>query len=282
MPGVRIDCDGHTDRGNVRAVNEDQYLIADLSKSLLIRETTLSEPDHQRLIGRPQGKLLMVADGMSGHGDGGVASTVAVDTMVHYVLNTMPWFFRLDVSHEAELRSELAAAMERCQARIEETGQTGATAAEMGTTLTMAYVLWPGLYVVHVGDSRCYLFRPPRLEQITRDHTVAQQMVDGGLISSDEAEKSGWRDVLWNAVGGGEDKLTPEVYKADLSVGDSLLLCTDGLIKHLNDQDLIDALMSDAAPGELARDLVEEANGRGGADNITAVVARFASETEEK
>jgi protein phosphatase len=87
----------------------------------------------------------------------------------HYVLNTMPWFFRLQESHENDLQEELKAAMEACQRSIEAAAQANPERRGMGTTLTMAYVIWPRLYVVHVGDSRCYLFRPPKLEQITTE-----------------------------------------------------------------------------------------------------------------
>ena len=76
----------------------------------------------------------------------------------------------------------------------------------MGTTLTMAYVCWPLLYVVHVGDSRCYLLRGSRLRQITHDHTVAQQLVEEGVLSESDVEGSRWSHVLWNVVGGGSGR----------------------------------------------------------------------------
>ena len=105
----------------------------------------------------------------------------------------------------------------------------------MGTTLTLAYVQWPRLYVVHAGDSRCYLLRGARLHRITRDHTIAQQMVDRGTLTADQAAESRWNHVIWNCVGGGKHELNPDVHKAALEPGDVLLLCTDGLTKAVPD-----------------------------------------------
>ena len=186
----KMDCYGLTDVGRVRAVNEDQFLIADLGKSMLIHQTSLSHEDHTRLFGGSQGKLLLVADGMGGHAEGKRASTIAVQTLAHYVLNTMSWFYRLQEGHEADLQEELQAALEECQKSIEVAASASAERRGMGTTLTMAYVLWPRLYVVHAGDSRCYLLRDARLERVTTDHTMAQQLVDRGALPAEEAQGS--------------------------------------------------------------------------------------------
>ena len=145
----------------------------------------------------------------------------------------------------------------------------------MGTTLTMAYVVWPRLYVVHAGDSRCYLFRGGRLEQITTDHTMAQQLVERGVLTPEEAQESRLSHVLWNCLGGNSHELQPEVHKAGLTLGDTLLLCTDGLTGPLRDQDLIETLQHDLPAQETCQRLVSAANSAGGPDNITVVVARF-------
>src|ERR1700682_5785907 len=111
----KMDCFGLTDIGKVREGNEDQFLIADLNKSMLIHQTSLAHEDHTRLFGWSQGKLLLVADGMGGHAGGKRASTIAVQALAHYVLNTMSWFFRLQENQEADLAEELQAALEACQ-----------------------------------------------------------------------------------------------------------------------------------------------------------------------
>src|SRR5207248_2365824 len=132
-----------------------------------IHQTSLSLEDHTRLFGGSQGKLLLVADGMGGEVGGRRASTLAVETLTHYVLNTMPWFFRLHEGSDADLHEELRSALEQCQNRIEDAASVDPQRAHMGTTLTLAYLMWPRLYVVHAGDSRCYLFRGNRLHQVT-------------------------------------------------------------------------------------------------------------------
>jgi protein phosphatase len=273
---VTVDAFGLTDKGQKRDINEDQFLIADLSKSMLIHQTSLPKEDHQRMIGGSQGKLFVVADGMGGHRAGGVASTVAVTTVINYVLDIMPWFYRLDEAHEDDLMDELKLALERCQKNVQRAAQSDPKRFRMGTTLTVAYVLWPRIYVVHAGDSRCYLFRGPDLEQITRDHTIAQELEDKDILSAEKSVKTRWSRVLWNAIGGGTEELSPEVYKAELQTGDTLLLCTDGLTRHLDDETIANQLMVQKADAqESAQHMVSLANQEGGKDNITVVVARF-------
>lgn len=287
----KMDCAGLTDIGRVRPTNEDQFLIADLNKSMLVRQTSLSHDDHTRLFSGSQGALLLVADGMGGHAAGKQASTLAVQTVERYILNTMPWFFRLQQDQENDLQDELKAAMDACQHSIEAAAAAHPEQRGMGTTLTMAYLLWPRLYVVHVGDSRCYLFHPPRLVRITKDQTMAQQLVEQSVLAPEEASQSRWSHVLWSVLGGNSHQLSAEVYKATLTVGDTLLLCTDGLTGQLRDEDLLHLLKQRGSAEETCRRLVETANEAGGSDNVTVVVARFldarspearASQAEEK
>jgi protein phosphatase len=271
-----MDCHGQSDVGRKRTVNEDQFLIAELSKSMLIHQTSLSHEDHSRLFSGSQGKLFLVADGMGGESAGEVASALAVETVARYLLNTMPWFFRLEQGHEDDLHGELRATLEACQRSIQ-AASTAPGRQRMGTTLTMAYLLWPRLYVVHAGDSRCYLLRGGRLEQITTDHTIAQRMVEQGTLSQEEADQSRWSHVLYNCVGGGSHEINPDVYHANLEPGDVLLLCTDGLTKVVPDERIRSVLARDEKAEQTCRRLVELANDDGGPDNVTVVVARFLS-----
>ena len=271
----KMDCAGLTDVGRVRQTNEDQFLIADLNKSMLVRQTSLSHDDHTRLFGGSQGALLLVADGMGGHAAGKQASALAVQTLEHYVLNTMPWFFHLQQDQETDLQDELKSAMEACHKNIQTVAAAHPEQRGMGTTLTMAYLLWPRLYVVHVGDSRCYLLRSPRLERITKDQTMAQQLVEHGVLAPEEAPQSRWSHVLWSCLGGNSRQLSVEVYKATLMVGDILLFCTDGLTAKLSDEDLLRLLQQRGSAEQTCQRLVAAANDAGGSDNITVVVARF-------
>lgn len=271
----KMSCSGLSDIGRVRQTNEDQFLIADMNKSLLIRQTSLSHDDHTHLFGGSQGALLLVADGMGGHAAGKQASTLAVQTLERYLLNTMPWFFQLREDQEDDLLDELRSAMEACQHSIERAAAAHPEQRGMGTTLTMAYLLWPRLYIVHVGDSRCYLFRPPHLVQITKDQTMAQQLVEKHVLTPEEAPHSRWSHVLWSCLGGHSRQFSVEAYKATLAVGDTLLLCTDGLSGPVRDEEIMRLLQQGGSTEEMGRRLVAAANAAGGPDNITVVVARF-------
>jgi protein phosphatase len=271
----KMDCHGLTDAGKVRESNQDQFLIADLNRSMLVHQTSLHLGEHTRLFGGSQGQLLLVADGMGGHTAGERASSLAVDTVSRYVLNTMPWFLGLREDHDDDLREQLGTAMERCQERIEQEASAHAERRDMGTTLTLAYLLWPRLYVVHAGDSRSYVLRGQHLEQVTTDHTVAQQLVERGVLQPAEAAGSRLSHVLWNCLGGGRHELRPEAHKVTLALGDTLLLCTDGLTACVPDAQIRQHLAAGHSAEETCRRLVAAANVAGGPDNITVVVAHF-------
>ena len=264
--------------GQVRPTNQDQYLIGDLVKSILIQQTDLDRPEHSRVMGDPLGKLLVVADGMGGMGGGGVASKVAVEAVVRYVLNAMPWFLTFDEQREQDLGRELKTAVERSAEAVRTAATTDPELARMGTTLTIAYLAWPRAYVVHAGDSRCYLFRAGSLLQVTRDQTVAQKFVDEKVLTAEQADKSKWRNVLWSSVGGGTAELYAEVYKLVLEAGDLLLLCSDGLNKHVSDEQIASVLTERESTEGACRHLVRMANQAGGSDNVTVVIAAALSQ----
>jgi PPM family protein phosphatase len=269
----KMDVFGQTDIGRVRQNNEDQYLIADLNKSMRVHRTSLDLEDQTRLFGASQGHLLVVADGMGGHAAGEHASRLAVGALTTYVLNTLPWFFRLRQDEEEHCAEDLKAALQYCRTQIRAEAERVPERRGMGTTLTLAYLLWPRLFVVHAGDSRCYLLRQGQLWRITRDHTLAQQLADQGVLK--DPDHSRWSHVLWNVVGDSNDKLAPEVYRADLTLGDTLLLCSDGLSKHVSDAEIAKILAAEGTSEEKCHQLVTAANEAGGTDNITVVVARF-------
>ena len=260
---------GLSDQGRVRKTNEDQFLVAELSKSMLVHQTSLAMDDSTRLSGRRPGYLFLVADGVGGRPAGKEASRLAVDSIIRTVLGTMPWFFRLE-DHEEDLEEELKRMLKTCQTKIEADALENPSRTGMGTTLTMAYVIWPRLYVVHVGDARAYLFRETGLSQITEDHTVAQ------ALSPSAAVPSPYRMVLWNVLGGGTTEVSPSVYKATLKERDVILLATDGLGRHVPDDRIADMLKDACSAREAATKLVAAANEGGGRDNTTVVVARFA------
>jgi len=268
-----LDCFGLTDRGKVRRLNEDQFLIAELTKRIHVRDTSLPRVDESGWSRGIVGHLLVVADGMGGVSGGEVASELAVEMISWYVTRTMPWFYRYQDGREAELEAELKEAVEACQKSVADAA-AGSRLAKMGTTLTMAYVLWPRVYVVHAGDSRCYLIREGVVHQLTRDHTLAQRAVDAGILTPEQAARSPLSHTLWNCIGGASHEVSPDLYRVTLQGGDLLLLCSDGLTRGVSDDEIGRLAGAAPTPEAAARALVDAANAAGGEDNTTVVVAR--------
>jgi protein phosphatase len=274
---ARILSAGRTDIGKRRDSNQDHFMIADLNKSMLVQATSLNLEAQSRLYGMSHGKLFMVADGMGGHAGGNKASTLAIDMLINQLLNGMHWFFQFDDNHEERERgfiNDLQRIMQNAHEEIERVSHKTVNQG-MGTTLTMAYVIWPSMYVVHAGDSRCYLMRGDELRQLTHDHTVSQQMVEQGGMSAAEADRSPWSNVLYNALGAGGTEVSAEIHKVPLQPGDAILLCSDGLNRHVSDSEILQILQTELEPGDSCRALIDLANFKGGHDNTTVIVARL-------
>jgi protein phosphatase len=219
--------------------------------------------------------MLVVADGMGGQGGGDVASNVAVSAVARYLLDVMPWtpFAPHTIAPQASLpgvRDRLSSALVAGDSRIKNLAAATAT-PHMGSTLTVALVLWPLLYVAHVGDTRCYLLRSGNLRQLTTDHTMAQVMAQAE--AEPVASGSHLHHILWNALGGNDDVPKPEITRVALELGDVLLLCSDGLTKHVTDAQIAAVLAVDESTAVRCRKLVELANLNGGSDNVTVIVA---------
>ena len=136
------------------------------------------------------------------------------------------------------------------------------------------------MYVVHVGDSRCYLLRDGKLKQITRDHTLAQlykETMDVPVVNGEpeDEDTSRWSHTLWNAISADDSGVEPEVYAANLELGDTILLCTDGLTKYFDTPRLIELLNSNDSTEAICQRLIDAANNAGGHDNITAALVRI-------
>ena len=203
-----------------------------------------------------------------GHAGGEQASRLAVQTLVNHILNTMPWFYSLDVKeYREELHERLKKSLELCDLNMK--GKAG------GTTLTIAYVLWPRMYVVHVGDSRCYLYRETELKQITTDHTMAQKMVEGQILTPEQAEDSKYNNILVNAIGGSSPGVEPELKEIELAYEDIVLLCSDGLNKHVKDEQISSILKAENSAMVACERLISTTNEAGSEDNVTVIVANF-------
>jgi protein phosphatase len=264
---------GITDRGKVRESNEDSFLIAEVARTLWVRQSNLPQAETQ--YGGGRGHLLLVADGMGGHQAGEVASALSVAAVEGFVLHVLRRFSDLRATDEQAVLKDFQAALRQADARLFEDVVHHPEHAGMGTTLTLAFVTGRVLFVVHAGDSRCYLCRRGQLRQLTADHTVVGEMARRGEITSEEARHHPYRNVVTNVLGGGEAGVQVDVQRADLESGDVVLLCSDGLTEMLDDGRIATVLAAEADPWSACERLVAEANAAGGKDNVTVIVARF-------
>jgi serine/threonine protein phosphatase PrpC len=267
---LRMSSHGLTDRGRERPQNEDQFVISEVRRVMRVQQSSIPQPEN--LLGDILGHLLVVADGIGGHRGGEYASALAVVGIENLLLNTIGWLCQLQGDG---VQRELTEALRAADRWVDEAAGHRPDLEGMGTTLTVAYINGDMLYIAHAGDSRCYLYRRGHLERLTRDHTLVESLVSGGVLTNEEAAHHQMRNVVTNAVGGGTKGVDPEVHKHQLEPGDQVILCTDGLHGTMSDDELAGFLAGNLSPGELSRHLVDEANHRGGPDNITVVVARF-------
>lgn len=268
---VRVDAFGLSHTGKVRSANEDHFAIMVLQKSVQLRATNLQDTNLVERLRKPEVNILVVADGVGGAAGGKLASGVAVRSVVEYLAEAVGCVQDFDVDREQAFLDHLSGAVERGHQRLKEMFRTQGGPA---TTLTMVTVVWPRAYVVHVGDSRGYYLRNGVLRQFTRDQTMGDYLVDIGAVTEQHAQKAGLYNVLSSAVGG---DLVPSVGVVDLTEGDVVLLCTDGLTKHVSDE-RITQLLSTNDPESAAQSLIDAALDGGGTDNVTVVVAKGSAE----
>jgi PPM family protein phosphatase len=265
---TRVETAGLSHAGKVRSANEDHFAIMTLAKSVQLRASNLQDMTVLDRLRKPEVHLLIVADGVGGAVGGKIASGVAVKSVVEYLAEAVGCVQDFDVDREHAFLDHLSRAVERGHERIKEMFQAHGGPA---TTLTMVTLVFPRAYVVHVGDSRGYFLRNRKLKQFTRDQTMGDYLVDIGAVTEQHAEKAGLYNVLASAVGG---DLVPTVGVVDLLEGDTLLLCTDGLTKHVSDERVAEILASSPSAEAAAQSLIDAALDGGGTDNVTVVVAK--------
>jgi protein phosphatase len=274
-PSVQITFGASSHVGKVRPNNEDQYLVARLCKSLQVLHTGLPRPDRVRT-SNDEAYIMLVADGMGGAAAGERASALVVEGVETYLLETIKWFFYPDERDDKSRLRDIRLGLEWLDRMVFQEGQSDRSLAGMGTTLTSARSLADEVIIVHVGDSRAYLFRDSGLTQITRDHTLAQMMLDVGMLRPEEAEKHAGRNIMTNVLGGPEPGVSGDVHRIHVVDGDRLLLCTDGLTRLINDDQITAILSQNADPQEACEALIDSALKAGGPDNITVIVASYA------
>lgn len=272
-PPLAVRSYGLSHPGRVRENNEDVFVVGELARTLIVRHTNVPQPDETH--SRNRGHVFLVADGVGGHAAGEVASRLSAATVEEFLVNTFRRVAAAPSGDGQMALAELQAALGRADARlIAESGRHPEWQG-MGTTLTLAVVNGRRLFVAHAGDSRCYLASDGRLRQLTTDHTFAAEMARNGLITPGERDHHPWRHIVTNLLGGTEPGVRAEVHLLDLHPGDALLLCTDGLTEMVSDEAIAAVLAAEADPQAACRRLIDEANGNGGRDNVTVVVARF-------
>ena len=272
-PAHTLESFGASDQGRVRTSNEDQFVTATLMRALWIEQSSVQQA--QMHYGDDRGHVLIVADGMGGAQGGETASAVAVGAIEQFLLNALRWLLTLHGSEEAEVLRDFKVALRTADASVCAAAAGHPGLSGMGTTLTMAYNLGTDLFVAHVGDSRCYLYRGGALQQLTRDHTLVGELVEKGLIQPEDAGAHPYRHVITNVVGGPKAGLHAEVHRLTLEPGDLLLLCTDGLTGMVADEQIASVLRGATTPRAASEELIRLANEQGGRDNVTAVVARY-------
>lgn len=265
-----VDVFGITHPGRVRKTNADHFFIGSFHRSLRVHQTSVaseigpSESDWR-------GFVMLVADGVGNLARAEEGSAHALRAVTQHLLHASEVCELMAVSQRdtavKELEKAIAEAHRALRAGAEDEGK--GTAA---TTLTMYAAFWPLGFVVHVGDSRLYRLIGDSFERHTTDQTMAQMMVEAGAMSREQAEGSHLKHVLWSALGA--EEAVPDVKVIDLDSRARTMICSDGLTKHVSDDEIREHMASDASSEELCRALVDLALSRGGSDNVTVVSGR--------
>jgi serine/threonine protein phosphatase PrpC len=255
VSAMKVLCEARSDVGRKRKGNEDSLFL------------------------NPEQQLYVVADGMGGHAAGEVASRVAVDAINEFVALTggneeITWPFGLDdtISYEG---NRLKTAIRHANRRVLEATRESPEYEGMATTVAAVLVVGDTALLAHVGDSRIYLWRGGELTQLTSDHSWVNEQLQSGVLSADQARSHPLRNVVTRALGGKAD-LQVDVQSLAVQPGDLLLICSDGLTTMVADDEIGHILSASGGEVEAgARDLVAQANERGGEDNITVVLMGF-------
>ncbi|MDO5754712.1 MAG: Stp1/IreP family PP2C-type Ser/Thr phosphatase [Tissierellia bacterium] len=232
-----------SDTGILRKLNEDSY-------------------DHYE---NKDFLLLVVADGMGGHKAGEIASSLAVKEFIRY-------FKEEDVDLNQPFE-EIKRAISSSNEKVYEKSLENEEMSNMGTTIVGALIKDDTVFVVNVGDSRCYILNKYGFKQISRDHSLVNDLLISGMITEEEAEEFSQKNVITRSIGVAEE-VEAEMIALDLSSGDYLLLCSDGLNNQVDEEDIVEVLEEDTDLKEKCYELIEMANDYGGIDNTTVTIYR--------
>jgi serine/threonine protein phosphatase PrpC len=261
-----------THTGKVRKENQDHYLLASFHRRTNVIATNLADAatllpqEEQRLV-----YLAMVADGVGGGQGGSEASATALEAALQYVHESVNVYYGAR-NDENEIASLLEAAALRAHDAVLAKRAEMDARRTMATTLTLFMGVWPTYYLLQVGDSRYYQWRGGKLTQVTRDQTMAEDLVAQGVLTRAAASRSPMAHVLSSAIG--SDSTMPVVTRLAADWGNVHLLCTDGLTKHVSDARIAEVLSGMTSSKQACEQLLQEALDDGGSDNITIVIGR--------
>jgi protein phosphatase len=271
---ARVDVAGRSHPGKVRENNEDHFLAVKRYRGRQILATSLStellDPSEDYAY------TFSIADGMGGQRFGEIASELALQTGWDLGGDEIKWPVKMNDREEDDLRRKAEVFFSLIDKALQAEGRDHPHLAGMGTTLTVCYSTGPELFVMHAGDSRAYLFREGTLTQLTHDHTMGQVLVDSGVVESGSEVARKMGHVLTNCLGGPDHPVVVDVYHHRLQHGDLLLLCTDGLTDMVPDPEIASLLTLHPRPSAAADALLDLALQRGGKDNVTVLLARYA------
>jgi serine/threonine protein phosphatase PrpC len=266
---VQVKLFARTDVGQVREHNEDNFLVADLSR----RTRGLLEANRVAPVG-PHGMVFAVCDGMGGAAAGEIASQLAVDIIYERMSEGLEG--RPPLKRD-ELARRLVRAVEAAGLRIFQEAKADRTRRGMGTTVTAAALMDDHIFFAQVGDSRGYILRGETLVQVTRDQSLVNQLIEAGQLTEEEAETFEHNNIILQALGT-SDTVQVDLTFVELLRGDTLMLCSDGLSGMVRFEEIREVLRSSGEPLEICKTLTERANQAGGHDNITVIAARFDGE----
>jgi protein phosphatase len=250
--GIRLRSSARTSIGQVRENNEDSL--------------HLWPNDHF--------VLAVVADGMGGAAAGEEASRMAIEAIQAGVSlrNTDSLEYISSLSDEV-ISQKLRMSIQQANLSIMNRSLEEPDLRGMGTTVTLAFVRGTHVIIAHVGDSRAYQVSgtTARITQITSDHSFVEALLAAGHITPEQALDHPMRNVLYRALGQAEE-LDVDIYHTVLTVGDRLVLCTDGLTRHVRPEEIAQAVLADSNPGQASQTLIDLANARGGEDNVSVIV----------
>ena len=266
-----MDLFGLSHTGKVRKENQDRYLMATIHKRIDVVSSNLDMSARLPVGDQRLAYVAMVADGVGGGVGGAEASATALEAIIQYVDGSMAVYYGAK-TNEAEFTELLqAAAMRAHRAVVARRAEQGVRGT-MATTLTLFIGVWPAYYLLQVGDSRYYVWRQGKLTQITRDQTMAQDLVDEGVLTRAAAARTPLANILSSALGA--DTTAPVVTRLQADWHNVHLLCSDGLTKHVTDERIAEVLGSMSSAKQACELLLQEALDGGGTDNITIVIGR--------